>query len=466
MTHSTLRCAAAVLAALTLTVGSAAVLAGCTTPKNNTNEQEQVTREPVTLPDMSDTREPTSTESYAAQLEAAFATTPAAPAADLTYTAEDGVVTVTGYTGSEVVVVIPDTLDGMPVTAIGEGAFAGMNSLKAVALPDSVQTVGFGAFAGCVALTTLRTPVYTVDADRAYFGALFGATTHAANGSSVPRGLTTLILTGGEEIPDYAFYGCTSLVAVSLPDSLTSIGNFGFYGCESLAYVDAGDSPLTLVGEWAFTNCKALLQLHLPATVKGMGFAMLEGCAVLEDLTVPFVGGSTTENRYLGHLFGASDYTFTEGYLPASLMRVTVAEGCTEIPDNAFFECSSVREIVLPEGIRTVGRRAFYGCERLAAVTLPDSVTSVGDDAYHGCIRLASFEGGAGLTTLGVQAFMDCLSLTSVTLPDGVTHLPNACFWGCASLETVTAEGVTSHGEQTFRGCGKLADAETEAHTE
>ena len=462
MTHVAMRRAAAALTALTLAVGSATALAGCS--PRDADTVETVTREPVTLPDMTDEREPTSVETYRAQLEGAFDTTPVTPASDLTYTAEGGAVTVTGYTGSEAVVVIPDTLDGLPVTAVAEGAFAGESGLRAVSLPDSVRAVGFGAFAGCTDMTTLRTPVYTVDADRAYFGALFGATSYAANASAVPRKLSAVILTGGEEIPDYAFYGCSSIVALALPDRLASIGDFGFYSCESLAYLDMGDAPLASVGEWAFTNNKALLQLHLPATVTSMGFAMLEGCGALEDLTIPFVGGSATENRYLGYLFGASDHTFTEGYLPASLMRITVAKGCDEIPDNAFFGCSSVREIVLPEGIRTIGRRAFYGCERITAVILPDSVTAIGDDAYHGCTRLASFEGGSGLTTLGIQTFMDCLSLASVSLPDGVTHLPNACFWGCVSLETVIAEGVTSHGEQVFRGCDKMileADTET-----
>ena len=463
--HKAICRTAAVLAALALTVGATA-MTGCAARDKETNDAEAVTREPVTLPDLTDEREPTSLDPYATRLEEAFATTPATPASDLTYTAEGGTVTVTGYTGNEVVVVIPDTLDGLSVTAIGEGAFTGMNNLRAVSLPDSVTSVGFGAFAGCTAMTTLRTPVCMVDAERNYFGALFGATAYAANGSAVPRGLTTLILTGGDEIPDYAFYGCRSLVAVALPDSVTSIGDFGFYGCETLTYLDMGDAPLTAVGSWAFTNNKALLQLCLPATVESMGFAMLEGCGALETLTVPFAGGGKTENRYLGYLFGASAHTFTEGYLPASLMRVTVAEGCTEIPDNAFFECSSVREIVLPEGVTSIGRRAFYGCERLTSVILPDSVTAIGDDAYHGCIRMTSFEGGAGLATIGIQAFMDCVSLASVSLPDGVTHLPNACFWGCASLEALTAEGVTSRGEQVFRGCDKMIlEADTETTT-
>jgi hypothetical protein len=201
---------------------------------------------------------------------------------------------------------------------------------------------------------------------------------------------------------------------------------------------------------------------------------MLEGCGKLESLTLPFVGGCRVgyvppvgaetsaetakpeETTYLGYLFGAANYTHTKGYIPASLISVTLADGCGDIPANAFFECSPIREVNLPAGVTAIGRRAFYGCEGLAEMTLPDSVKTIGDDAFHGCLRLTAFEGGAGLTALGVQAFMDCVSLKTVTLPDGVTHLPNSAFAGGISLETLTAGGVKTQGKQVFRGCGKL----------
>ena len=259
---------------------------------------------------------------------------------------------------------------------------------------------------------------------------------------------------------------------------MTEIGDFAFYGCSSLSYITTDSLPLTRVGTRAFANCSMLLGLSLPDTVTYMGLGMLEGCGTLESLTIPFVGGCTPDyplteeeqeaiedgesihpsksSAYLGYLFGASDYTFTVGYLPASLISVTVLEGCTEIPANAFFECAAIREIHIPEGVTSIGHRAFYGCDFLSAVTLPDTVISLGDDAFHGCTRLVSFNGGKGLTELGVQCFMDCLSLKAVTLPDTVIHLPNACFSGCQSLESLKADGVKTQGRQVFRHCVKL----------
>ncbi len=458
--HTSLGAATAVLCALAMLLTMTAC-GGIDSPPVQTEEEEIVTLPPLTIPDMTDDRVATDTIPYADRLNNLFADMTPAPASDLTYeTTENGVV-ITGYTGGEIVVVIPDTIEDRPVTAIAEKAFEGKGNLRAISVPDSVTSIGRGAFAGCKGLTSLRTPVYTCP-DAPYFGALFGAATYEANGGSVPATLATLVLTRGETIPDYAFYACRGLEAVSLPVAVTEIGDFAFYACQSLAYIPVAHTAMTAVGDYAFANCVALLSLELPATVQTMGKSVLEGCGKLETLTVPFVGGQASAEEgepntaYLGYLFGASDYTFTAGYIPASLMTVTLTEGCIAIPPNAFFECASIRTVNLPEGVTTIGRRAFYGCKRLTSMTLPDSVTTLGDDAFHGCIRMQSFAGGKSLTTLGIQTFMDCVSLATVTLPAAVTHLPNSCFAGCLSLTTLTADGVQTQGNRVFHKCDKL----------
>lgn len=486
MNHSnTLRGMALALSCSAL-LFSAASLSACQNPDPPAETLPVGTVEPETLPDLTDDREPTDITEYTDRVSALFAETPATPEGDFTYkTAEDGV-TVTGYTGSEVVVVIPDTLGGSPVVAIAEGAFADQTSLKALSIPNTVRTVGKGALKGCKALTSLRTPVFTCP-DAPWFGAIFGAQTYETNGAHVPAELSTLVITHGTKneqedgvtIPDYCFYACRGLEVVSLPETTAALGDFAFYGCEGLACINTENTVLVTVGQKAFTNCRSLLNLSLPDTVLAMGFAMLEGCGKLETLTLPFVGGYSADlqyalteeekqaikkgemtdpddTRYLGYLFGASVYSFTEGYLPSSLITVTLLEGCKTIPANAFFECSSVRCFGLPEGVTTIERRAFYGCEAMSAVELPDGVKTIGDDAFSGCIRMTAFDGGESLTDLGIQAFLDCVSLKTVTLPATVTHLPNSCFSGCVSLGTLTADGVKTLGKQVFRNCPKI----------
>ena len=468
--------------ALLLTLSLLCALIACSTNSDNvttggSGNEEAATLPPITLPDLTDDRELSDTSLYVERLESLFASATPIPETDLTYEITEAGVTVTGYTGGELILVIPDSIEGRPVTAIAAAAFKDMSSLKAVSIPDTVTSIGKAAFEGCKNLTSMKTPVYTGE-DAPYFGALFGAASHETNGGYVPAKLSTLVLTAGESIPDYAFYACRGLEAVSLPDTVTEIGDFAFYGCEGLAYIAIRDTATVTVGEHAFAGCVCLLELSLPNTVTYMGSGMVEGCGKLESLTIPFVGGCTVDHplteeemtaiekgemqhpaestAYLGYLFGASHYTFTAGYIPASLMRVTVTAGCTDIPANAFFECLSLREIYLPEGVTAIGRRAFYGCEWLTAMTLPDSVLSIGDDAFNGCIRLQTFAAGAGLTNLGVQAFMGCLSLKTVTLPTTVTYLPNSCFSGCLSLKTLTAGGVASMGDRVFHQCDNL----------
>ncbi len=475
MKFSYMRRVSAMLAAF-LCVGA---LAACGGGKSD-GPVETAPPPAVTMPDLNDDRTFTSTAEDAARVEKAFATTEAAPASDFSYTVTDGGVTVTGYSGGESVLVIPDTIEGAPVTGIAEEAFADMGNLKAVSIPESVTAIGIGAFEGCASMTTLRTPVCE-SPTAPYFGALFGATSHEINGSHVPSGLSTVIVVGDActAIPDYAFYGCRSIEVLTLPASVAEIGNFAFYGCSSLRYLPLGETAIRSVGDYAFTNCRELLGLNIPATAVSLGYAMLEGCGALEELALPFVGrnlyigsaeaygenvseetGHADEDvisaTTLGYLFGARSYVHTAGYLPASLIRVTLHEGYGDIPPNAFFECSSIREIRLPEGVRSIGRRAFYGCERLSEMTIPDSVTTVGDDAFHGCIRLVDLTVGSGVSQLGVQVFMDCLSLRTVALPASVTYLPNSTFAGCRSLETLAAPGVTSVGRQVFRHCDKL----------
>ena len=155
-----------------------------------------------------------------------------------------------------------------------------------------------------------------------------------------------------------------------------------------------------------------LTSYTLPATVTYMGAGMLEGCGKLETLAIPFVGGCTydyplTEEEkdaieggdavhpaestgYLGYLFGATSHTFTAGYLPASLMTVTVLEGCESIPANAFFECASVREIHLPEGVVEIGEAALYD-SFYRSITLPESLEEIGDSVKTNQIFLDGY---------------------------------------------------------------------------
>ncbi len=439
--------------------------------------------ETETLPDLTDDRTLTPIDTFRDRLDGAFADATPADPADLTWEDADGGVRITGYTGTSPILMLPESIDGQAVVAIADGAFASEEeaadgdadasnvALTALYIPDSVTFIGHGALKGCDSLTALRTPVVTapgttVDENEQLqhsFGAMFGAENHLSNALAVPKTLTTLILGEGlTTIPAYAFYACRNIVVIECPSTLQSVNEFAFYDCENLAYIDLSGTALTSVGECAFGECTSLLRFDLPSTVTSVGQGAVKGCAAMEDMTLPFIGGTPTENTYLGYLFGATDYTFAEGHLPISLMNVTLLPTGHDVPNNAFFGCTYLQSVTLPEGITTVGHRAFYGCAHLTAVTLPDSVTTVGNEAFAGCVRLQTVDLGEGLTTLGTQAFMRCLTLKEITLPTGVTAIPDSCFAGCISLATVHAPGVTTAdgvGKNVYRGCDALVTA-------
>ena len=450
-----LRAAAALGLAVLL---GASMLCGCepTISELDTDEPDDSTVQETT-PFEEDTRDFTDLATYKNKIDTAFAGATPLDAAELEYTVENGAVTVTGYTGDALVVVLPDTVDGAPVTAIEAEAFAG-SSVRALSLPNTVTRIGKGAFKNCKELATLRSPLCSggIEADSDYFGYLFGANNYELNAGAVPFSLETVILTAPlASIPDHAFYNCNDIVTLALPDTLESIGAFAFMSCSDLAYVSMSDS-LKTIGNYAFIDNTSLLSLTLPDTVTEMGLGMLQGCGAMESLTLPFVGGSPTEDAYLGYLFGAKSYTFTEGFLPSALIEVTLLDGCVAIPDNAFCFASRLRRVNLPSSCTTIGRRAFYECDRLAEMDLTH-VSSVGDGAFMGCTALTAVTLGENLSSLGLQAFYDCASLTDITLPDALTAIPASCFDGCTALSKVTwGSGLTTIGQNAFRRCDSL----------
>ena len=182
----------------------------------------------------------------------------------------------------------------------------------------------------------------------------------------------------------------------------------------------------------------------------------------LESLTLPFVGGSATENRYLAYIFGAAVPDFSAGYYPQKLIEVNLLPTCQGLGNYAFYECTRLVYLTVGEGLSSIGVRAFDGCERLRSLALPSSLKSIGDNAFFGCLRLESVTFGtpetSALSMIGINAFYDCISLRSIVLPNALTYLPASCFADCAALASVDLGGVKTVGKNAFRNCGALTE--------
>ena len=229
-------------------------------------------------------------------------------------------------------------------------------------------------------------------------------------------------------ICDRAFAGdCDSrpsLKSITIPDSVTSIGDKAFSWCESLQSVTIPDS-VTSIGDRAFYHCDFLQSV-----------TAFSGCESLQSVTIP---DSVTS-------IGRSAFSGCE-----SLQSVTIPDSVTSIGDWAFFCCSSLQSISIPDSVMRIGDSAFKFCSSLQSVTIPESVTSIGISAFSGCSSLQSVTIPNSVTSIGSYAFNGCKSLQSVTIPDSVTSIGDGAFGGCSSLQSVTIpDSVTNIDDRVF----------------
>ena len=232
-----------------------------------------------------------------------------------------------------------------------------------------------------------------------------------------------------------------AFAAYTIPDSVTSIGRYAFYGCTSLTSVTIPGS-VTSIGVYAFDSCASLISVTIPDGVTSIGDSAFDYCTSLTSVTIP---GSVTS---------IGDSVF---YHCTSLASVTIPDSVTSIGRYAFAYCKSLTSVAIPDGVTSIGEKAFSQCTSLTSVAIPDSVTSIGERAFYECTSLTSVTIPDSVTSIGDSVFYHCTSLTSVTIPDSVTSIGDYAFSGCTSLTSVTIpDSVTSIGEGTFEDCTSL----------
>ena len=152
-------------------------------------------------------------------------------------------------------------------------------------------------------------------------------------------------------IGERAFYYCTGLTSITIPNSVIGIGSNAFYGCSNLASVTIPNSVIGIEVR-AFYNCSKLTTLTIPNSVKYIGIAAFEGCSSLTSVTIP--------------------------------------NSVTEIGYRVFQGCSSLTSVTIPNSMTSIGENFFYGCSSLTSITIPSGVTSIGNSAFYGCNGLYS----------------------------------------------------------------------------
>lgn len=375
-------------------------------------------------------------------------------------------------------IIIPSTYKNFEVTQIMENGFSKSN-VKSIYIPDSVTSMGMGAFFRCAFLNQVD---------------LGNNITSISNG---------------------AFEYCDSLTSITIPNSVTSIGEVAFNHCESLIQVDLGNG-VTSIGIGAFEYCTSLSSIVIPDNVTSIGRYAFENCTSLtiycEASSKPSEWDSNW-NYNNNSVYWAGeweydsegnpipkkldeDYNYTKGLIfdensvigyegtDANVVIPSEYNGytITNIGDFAFSNCTFITSIEISNRVISIGSYAFRNCSSLMSINVPDNVTSIGNYAFYNCtslqfnvyddcnylgnslnpyIALISYKTNKSAYNINSNckficstAFYNCTSLTSMVLPDSVTSIGEFAFAHCFSLTSIVIpDSVASIGGYAFNNC-------------
>ena len=294
-----------------------------------------------------------------------------------------------------------------------------------------VTSIGYKAFYDCTELKSVAIPEgVTSIGDSAFAYCKF-------TGIDIPDSVTS--------IGKNAFDRCTRLTYITIPNSVTLIEEGAFDRCTSLTSITIPDS-VTSIGSYAFAYCDGLTSITIPDSVTLIGEGAF-GCSGLEHITVE--KGNTAYRSVKDCLIEISTETLISG-----CKNSVIPDDVTSIGSCAFYNCTSLTSITIPEGVTSIGEGAFAFCCSLENIIIPDSVTLIGDFAFWCCESLESITIPNGVTSIGSTAFRSCTSLTSITIPDSVTSIGDYAFDGCTRLKSITIpDSVTSIGDYAFYLC-------------
>ena len=294
----------------------------------------------------------------------------------------------------------------------------------------SVTTIGERAFYYCTSLTSIEIPnSVTTIGDNAFNGcsSLTSMTVEENNPVYDSRNNCNAII---ETASNTLISGCKNTV---IPNSVTTIGNYAFDYCRSLTSITIPNS-VTTIGNYAFNACNSLTSIEIPNSVTTIGSSAFSSCSGLTSISVA-AGNTTYDSRDNCNAIIET----TTNTLIAGCKNTIIPNSVTTIGDHAFHYCSSLTSIEIPSSVTTIGVEAFRDCSSLASIEIPGSVTTIEEGAFGSCSSLASIEIPNSVTTIGSSAFYNCSSLANIEIPSSVTTIGEYAFYWCFGLTSITS---------------------------
>lgn len=358
--------------------------------------------------------------------------TPTPEGYPFTWQKNGNAIVITGYIGTDTDVIIPETIQSLPVVKIGHNAFNPeyvytSTNITSIRIPDCVETIEFSAFENCSALTQITLPSGLIEIS----GSLF-------SGCSMLR--TIDLPVGITKIGYSAFSDCSSLSEIVLPPQLKTIEYRAFQNCSSLTSIGI-PSNVETIGFAGFSGCSNLTSVELSSRLTSIASSMFSGCTSLNAIEIP-VGVITIEENAF---FNCS--SLKNVVIPNTVKRIGSENGNGSVFNN----CTALERIVIPEGVEIIEQSAFSGCENLADVSLPGSLKAIDEHTFSGCESLESIIIPNSVEVVATAAFWDCDSLKSIRIPSSVKEIGETTFWSCDNLATIIlSEGLQSIGMNAF----------------